>query len=196
MQNHRHPSKENRHLEILEAAKNVFARYGFKRTSMADIAQEAGLSRPALYLEFQDKLDLFRSLAHHIRDTALERARKAWLSDAPFSQGLQSALLARELPLFQLLCASAHGQEIISKKAGLNADIADEMEEQFIALIEQRAIAAAARGQIRLPVDGARAVARTIACAANGLKLAAQTEDELRRDFGVYTTLLAAGLRS
>jgi AcrR family transcriptional regulator len=37
---------------IIEAATGIFLRYGFKKTSMADLASAAGLSRQALYLYF------------------------------------------------------------------------------------------------------------------------------------------------
>lgn len=44
---------------ILHAAINVFGRYGFKKTSMENIAEEAGLSKQALYLHFSSKREIF-----------------------------------------------------------------------------------------------------------------------------------------
>ncbi len=44
---------------ILAAAEECFARYGFQKTSMADIAREAGLSRRSVYRHFPDKAALF-----------------------------------------------------------------------------------------------------------------------------------------
>jgi len=44
---------------ILEAALTLFARHGFKRSSMADIAREAGVARATLYLRFADKSAVF-----------------------------------------------------------------------------------------------------------------------------------------
>ena len=43
----------------LESATEVFTRYGYARTTMADIASKAGMSRPALYLLFPDKEAVF-----------------------------------------------------------------------------------------------------------------------------------------
>jgi AcrR family transcriptional regulator len=45
---------------ILEAATGVFLRYGFKKTSMDDLARAAGLSRQGLYLHFATKEALFK----------------------------------------------------------------------------------------------------------------------------------------
>lgn len=48
---------------ILEAAEECFARYGFQKTSMEDIAREAGLSRRSVYRHFPDKSALFNEVA-------------------------------------------------------------------------------------------------------------------------------------
>lgn len=48
---------------ILEAAKECFARYGYQKTSMEDIAREAGLSRRSVYRYFPDKSALFAEVA-------------------------------------------------------------------------------------------------------------------------------------
>lgn len=44
---------------IADAAFAVFAEHGFRKTSMQLIAQKAQMSRPALYLHFQSKEDVF-----------------------------------------------------------------------------------------------------------------------------------------
>jgi len=41
--------------QIVDAAINCFAKYGPQRTSMADIAEEAGISRKTLYRTFDDR---------------------------------------------------------------------------------------------------------------------------------------------
>ena len=49
--------------EIAQAAFEVFVEHGFRKTSMQLIAVKAEMSRPALYLHFQSKEDVFRFLA-------------------------------------------------------------------------------------------------------------------------------------
>src|SRR3981081_924822 len=51
---------ESRHDALLEAAVGVFARYGFRKASMDEVARAAGVSRQGLYLLFADKEELFR----------------------------------------------------------------------------------------------------------------------------------------
>ena len=56
---------------ILAAALQVFARYGFRKASMDDIARSADISRQGLYLRFASKDALFRAAVRHELDTAL-----------------------------------------------------------------------------------------------------------------------------
>jgi len=58
---------------ILDAATSVFSRYGFKKTSMDDVARAAGLSRQGLYLHFATKEALFQAALLHL----VERLRAA-----------------------------------------------------------------------------------------------------------------------
>jgi AcrR family transcriptional regulator len=55
------PETETRQEVVLEAAVGVFARYGYRKTSMDEVARAAGVSRQGLYLLFADKEALFRS---------------------------------------------------------------------------------------------------------------------------------------
>jgi AcrR family transcriptional regulator len=52
-----------RRARILVGAMKVFLAYGFQRTTMDDIARAAEISRPALYLLFRNKTDIYRALA-------------------------------------------------------------------------------------------------------------------------------------
>ena len=66
-------SKEDR---IIEAATDVFLRYGYVRTTMRDVAERAGISRPALYLVFPRKDDIFAAVLRHLSETALQEYRR------------------------------------------------------------------------------------------------------------------------
>ena len=56
---------------ILAAALEVFARYGFRKASMDEIARSADISRQGLYLHFANKDALFRAAVGNELDTAL-----------------------------------------------------------------------------------------------------------------------------
>jgi AcrR family transcriptional regulator len=69
---------------ILTAATATFLRYGFKKTSMDDVARAAGVSRQGLYLYFDTKDFLFREalqyLVSHMISTAHSVAKDGNLS--------------------------------------------------------------------------------------------------------------------
>ena len=59
---------EPRLAALLDAAVGVFARFGYRKTSMDDVARAAGVSRQGLYLSFANKEELFRrALEHSLR---------------------------------------------------------------------------------------------------------------------------------
>ena len=46
--------------EILDAASQIFADYGYKKTSMQDIGDRLGMTKSNLYLYFDNKEDLYK----------------------------------------------------------------------------------------------------------------------------------------
>src|SRR5467141_3193999 len=60
---------------ILMAATATFLRYGFKKTSMDDVAQAAGVSRQGLYLYFETKEVLFREALQYLVSHMISSAR-------------------------------------------------------------------------------------------------------------------------
>src|ERR1700716_4529891 len=62
---------------ILVAATAIFLRYGFKKTSMDDVARAAGVSRQGLYLYFDTKDLLFRESLQHLMSRLISNARAA-----------------------------------------------------------------------------------------------------------------------
>ena len=62
--------KQARPGEILEAALTVFAEKGFSAARMEDIAAKAGVTKGRIYLYFESKEEVFKSLARqHVTDT-------------------------------------------------------------------------------------------------------------------------------
>jgi len=51
-----------RNKQILDAALEAFAEFGYERTSVAIICEKAGIARPTLYQYFKDKRSVFREL--------------------------------------------------------------------------------------------------------------------------------------
>ena len=60
---------------ILEAAKRVFQKWGFSKTTMEDIAHEAGKGKSTLYYYFKSKDDIFREFTINELDVIIGKAK-------------------------------------------------------------------------------------------------------------------------
>ncbi|WP_336158258.1 TetR/AcrR family transcriptional regulator [Amycolatopsis sp. VC5-11] len=67
----------DRRTHVLDSALEVFARYGYRKASMDDVAKAADISRPGLYFYFSSKPELFRATVRHSLDGSIEAARVA-----------------------------------------------------------------------------------------------------------------------
>ncbi len=157
---------------ILSAAYDVFINYGFRKTSMDDIARVAGMSRPALYQLFRNKTDIFRALSMRLLDLMVNDARNALRSDKPFGERLFDAIDASILAQHRKICTTPHGVELM----GVNDEFAGDLEVKWCATMTDTIAAeieeAHKHGEISL--DGlsvdAEAVAAIIMQALEGLK--------------------------
>ena len=94
-----------------------FAERGFAGTSMANIAEAAAMSRPALYQYFRDKDDIFKSAFVVLVEHALSALR----DPGSTAEQLDGFLQRYEGDLWQRMATSPHADEIVSAK---NAEVA------------------------------------------------------------------------
>ncbi len=165
---------------ILNAALALFGRNGFNRTTMADIAREAEVSRATLYLRFSDKAAVFEALATSLVDDALASAKAAWVPDHSFSSNIAATLLAKDLGFFRLIRASPHGGEVFEVHAERAAAHIVRLDTQFSKLLAKRGQEAAKGGADLTVFDGPKGFATFLATTGSGLKHEARTEELFR----------------
>jgi AcrR family transcriptional regulator len=68
------PAASPRQERVLAVALEVFGRYGFRKTSMDEVARSAEISRQGLYLRYANKEALFRAAVRQELDNALSDA--------------------------------------------------------------------------------------------------------------------------
>ncbi|TGD41556.1 TetR/AcrR family transcriptional regulator [Pseudotabrizicola sediminis] len=163
---------------ILDAAFHAFATYGYRRTTMDDIAQGVGLSRSALYLHFRNKEDVFRKLAEHYFAEAMAAMEAALMAPGQTpEQALIAAFIAKDGKFMDVVLGTPHGSELLDAGMSLTRDLADQAEARKIGML--------ARWLAALPmaegIGSPEAVARTIMVSAMGLKFPGQTLDGYRQ---------------
>src|SRR5687768_15974899 len=80
-----------RRRQLLDTARDVFAQKGFHATSMDDIADAAGVSKPVLYQHFRSKrqlyLDLLDDVGEHLMASITEATATAGTPRAQVERG-------------------------------------------------------------------------------------------------------------
>lgn len=94
-------AKAARHEEILAAARRVFAVRGFGGTTIADIAQDAGIALGTIYLYFASKDDVFAALNEQFNQLIV-----AAMNDVPAVASLEDTVRRRVDNVFTACAAN------------------------------------------------------------------------------------------
>jgi len=86
---------EDTRAQILRAAKTLFGRYGFRKTSLADVASEARMGKSSIYYYFPSKEDLFRAVVGAEFKTLSARVREAVARESSPEARLRTFVLTR-----------------------------------------------------------------------------------------------------
>jgi AcrR family transcriptional regulator len=108
---------------ILEGALGVFLAYGFTRTTMDDIAKAAQLSRPALYLLYKNKADIYRAITHCIFEQVAVQSRSILAGPGTIRERLERLVEVAMVGPMQAIGASPHGEELTDMKGSLAVDL-------------------------------------------------------------------------
>jgi len=166
------PADAMKRARILEGATRVFLTYGFQRTTMDDIARAAEISRPALYLLFRNKTDIYRALAGNMVSETLEETRDLLARDLPLADKLEGALSCA-LDKTAFIEESPHGAEILDMKHSLARDIIAAARAELADMMEATIAEATARRRADLAAQGLspRLLVDMLLDAVDGMKL-------------------------
>lgn len=103
--------------EIVNAAREVFGRYGFRKSTMDEIARAARKGKSSLYHYFKSKEDVFRAVVEK-EGNILE-------------QQMEQALKKEETPQAKLCTYTLKRMEILNRVANFYSAFKDEYLEQY-----------------------------------------------------------------
>ncbi len=180
---------------ILTAAWAAFATYGYRKTSMDDIARGAAMSRPALYLHYRNKQDIFRSLAQYYYDQAVEAVELALKKPGPLADALAAGFYAQAGEVFEAMLSSPHGMELLDATNMTASDIVQTGEGRLRGVYAAwlTNIAESGRGWF----DGsAQDMAGTMTAALKGIKMAGTDYATYQTRVTLLATMIGAGLEA
>lgn len=67
-----------KHKDIVKAAARMFSRYGLSKTTMSDIASEAGVARQTVYNAFSGKTEILRAVVRFMGEETQAEIENAW----------------------------------------------------------------------------------------------------------------------
>jgi AcrR family transcriptional regulator len=173
---------------ILNAALRCFARYGYARTGMTDIAKEAGLSRTALYKIYPSLEDVFRALSLRVNQGVRQAVIEAAATKGDLATRLQAVIAARVSWAFEALHLSEHGHELIDAKNTLCGKSGADTEAQF------RKLLAAIIADAGVKHSSAASAADVIVKCVPGLIEGQTSEADARNQVAQFVRVFAAGL--
>lgn len=164
---------------ILDAALPVFCQYGYRKTSMQDIATAAGISRAALYLKFSSKDDVFRAGSIRAHQQSMAAVDAALVAPAGTFERIHAALQAFSSGLMAEIAASPRGSELFDASIELVGDVVQQAREDLTARLANTLREAESTGEISLSLADTTPehVATLLLATLDGLKHAQATDD-------------------
>ncbi|MAY57374.1 MAG: hypothetical protein CMQ46_03350 [Gammaproteobacteria bacterium] len=120
---------DQREIDIAEAGRRVVLRYGMSRTTMSDVAQEAGISRQTLYAVFSSKDELLRAIIRQLSNRKVAGIEADFERTSDLGERLDSVILHMAIKSFELLQASPDAEDIVT---GFNAACKEELKSNAV----------------------------------------------------------------
>ena len=163
--------------KIIGAAIRTFLRYGARKTAMADIASEAGVSRQTLYDTFGGKDELIVASIRYITDRNLDAVRGNLAGCETLASQLDTYFAGTVVKSFELLRTSGDAEnEVYNHSKAGRAEIERSHEKHralLIELLSPHTQPMAKSGQTP------KTLAHFIVTVAMGLKYSASERDDL-----------------
>jgi AcrR family transcriptional regulator len=169
----------------VEAAGEVFLRYGYARTTMGDIAKAAGMSRPALYLLFPGKEQVFSAATMHLAKQRLEEIRRAIAQCDGIEKKLVTACEMLLLSVYDLQQTAPDAKDMDDLEFPVVREIYTMFVDFFADIVSESPVTS---------TISAREIANVLLYGARGLRNVATSADEYRDMIKLHTVLLCASL--
>ena len=112
-QNKKLPKKEKREV-ILQASWKLIHQYGYQKTTIEDIAKEAGIAKGTIYLYFKSKSEIMLTLVDVTNLRIADEQDRIAAKDSPPIEKLRACLKHRIMTLFDIINRYPHGEEMVS----------------------------------------------------------------------------------
>lgn len=190
---------EGKYTRILDAAQALFWRYGLKRTSIEDVAHEAGVAKGTVYLYFDSKETLFLEVAERLYGEAWVAMNAAMASGAPFLDRLTLLLDAKIGTVRRMLAGTPHVAELMDEtKSPLARPAVEALAKGFQEALRELIAQGAKAGDLVFAkggVDAAGFTEAAMAAAYGAMQTGPIEADSYRARLKSHLALLVAAAR-
>jgi len=102
-----------RHSKIIEAAGQLFARYGVAKTTMNDIARDAGVARQTLYNAYSNKDEVLRAVVRLNMEQTHGAVTAAWKDARDFGEKIDIFNEAAPLAWYDMVQSSPEMADLV-----------------------------------------------------------------------------------
>ena len=177
--------------DVIAAAMQVFARYGYKRVTMADLAEAAHMSRPSLYLIFPSKEQVFTAVVARVFASMLAEIRQGISRFTTAEEKLRFACEIWCVRPFEMILASPDARDLLESSYEFAAETTIEAARDFMSILAE-ILDPLVRRQNKIHLSSIQ-IAHLLASALPGFKGSAESVAQLRALIaGLITVVLAS----
>jgi AcrR family transcriptional regulator len=123
MEKHGSTKSEDTRERILVAAIQRFSKFGYRRTSINDVAEEAGLARATVYLYWRKKEDLFISGLERFNSLSWKLAETAAAKKGSAAERIRATVVAQYGATSDIVHGTASGHELFEANLELGGAV-------------------------------------------------------------------------
>ena len=184
-------ARSPRQAAILAAAMQIFFQFGYRKTSMEDVATAAAVSRQTLYLQFRNKEQLFRSALDYLTEQMLVSIRR--VADSP--QGTVEETL---MGIFEVLCGDSlavssqiNVAELVAVARSQEGNIVSRFEANVLSVIADTLTRAGTAARWERHGIGALELAKHLLDTSAGIKSATGNLSDYKRRVALSIRIIA-----
>jgi AcrR family transcriptional regulator len=182
-----------RQAAILAAAVKVFFQFGYRKTSMEDVATAAEVSRQTLYLQFRNKERLFRAALEYLTEQMLASIRRV----ADSRDGTVEETL---IGIFEVLCRDSlavssqiNVAELLAVARSQEGTVVSRFEADVLSVLADTLTRAGIAAQWERHGIGAQELALHLLDTSAGIKAATENLSDYKRRMALSIRIVVAG---
>ena len=182
-----------RQAAILAAAVKVFFQFGYRKTSMEEVAAAAEVSRQTLYLQFRNKERLFRAALEYLTEQMLASIRR--VADSQHGSVEETLMGIFEVLSGDSLAVSSRINiaELQAVARSQEGTIVSRFETDVLSVIADILTRASTAAQWERHGIGAQELAKHLIDTSTGVKSATEDASDYRRRMALAIRIIVAG---